>query len=114
MPPMSSRVRVSFALTLVVCWLLAPLDGAQTVQHPFVGVTTILRTETLPRSIRMHIVQVDLSAPGIHFKLTPQGGNSEAVRNSTVDFLSEERAQIALNAHFFLPFPSTSPDATLI
>jgi hypothetical protein len=62
----------------------------------------------------MHIVQIDLSAPGIHFKLTSQGGNREAIRNTTVDFLSEEHAQVALNAHFFLPFPSTSPDAVLI
>jgi exopolysaccharide biosynthesis protein len=62
----------------------------------------------------MHIVQIDLTAPGIRFKLTSPGGNREAVRNTTVDFLSEEHAQVALNAHFFLPFPSTSSDATLI
>ena len=111
---MSSRVRVSLAFTFVVVWLLAPLDGAQTVRRPFTGVTTILRTETSPRILRMHIVQVDLNAPGIHFKLTAPGGNREAIRNTTVEFLTEEHAQVALNAHFFLPFPSTSADASLV
>jgi exopolysaccharide biosynthesis protein len=38
----------------------------------------------------------------------------ETVRNTTVGFLSEEHAQLAVNAHFFLPFPSTSSTAMLI
>jgi exopolysaccharide biosynthesis protein len=62
----------------------------------------------------MHIVQIDLNAPGIHFKLTAPGGTMETVRNTTVGFLSEEHAQLAVNAHFFLPFPSTSSTAMLI
>jgi len=111
---MSSRVRVWLSTAVVVCWLLTPLDGAQTVRHPFVGVTTITRTENMPRSVRMHVVQIDLTAPGIHFKLTEPGGTRETVRNTTVGFLSEEHAQIAVNAHFFLPFPSTDSDAMLI
>jgi len=111
---MFSRARVSIAVTFFVCWLLAPLDGAQTIRRPFVGVTTITRTETSPRSVRMHIVQIDLNARGIHFKLTSPGGELETVRNTTVGFLTEEHAQIAVNAHFFLPFPSTSSDAMLI
>jgi phosphodiester glycosidase len=111
---MFSRVRISLAFTLVVAWLLAPLDGAQTVRKPFVGVTMITRTETMPRNLQMHIVQIDLNTPGIRFKLTAPGGKMEAIRNTTVEFLSEEHAQVAVNAHFFLPFPSTSADANLI
>jgi hypothetical protein len=111
---MFSRARIWFSVAVIVCWSLAPLDGAQTVRRPFVGVTTITRTENTPRYLRMHIVQIDLNAPGIHFKLTGPGGTMETVRNTTVGFLSEEHAQIAVNAHFFLPFPSTSSDAMLI
>ncbi|HET9131861.1 MAG TPA: phosphodiester glycosidase family protein, partial [Terriglobia bacterium] len=110
----SSRVRISLAFTLAVAWLLAPLDGAQTVRKPFIGVTMIARTETAPRFLQIHIVQIDLNAPGIRFKLTAPGGKMEAIRNTTVEFLSEEHAQVAVNAHFFLPFPSTSADANLI
>src|SRR3954470_3811861 len=114
MPSMFSRVRVWLSAAFVVCWLLAPLDGAQTVRRPFAGVTTITRTETSPRNLRMHIVQIDLTAPGIRFKLTAPGGTLETVRETTVDFLRQEHAQIAVNAHFFLPFPSTDSDAMLI
>lgn len=111
---MLSRVRIWFAVAAIVCWSLVPLDGAQTVRKPFVGVTTITRTETTPRNLRMHIVQVDLNATGIRFKLTPPGGSMETIRDTTLGFLSQQHAQIAVNVHFFLPFPSTSPNASLI
>jgi hypothetical protein len=111
---MFSRARIWLAVAFIVCWSLAPVDGAQTVRRPFAGVTMITRTETTPRNERMHIVQIDLNAPGIHFKLTAPGGKMETVRNTTVGFLNEEHAQIAVNAHFFLPFPSTSSDAMLV
>ena len=62
----------------------------------------------------MHIVEIDLTKPGIGFKLTPPGGTLETIRQTTLDFLKQERAQVAINAHFFLPFPSKSPDAMLI
>ena len=57
---------------------------------------------------------VDLTAPGIAFKLTPPGGTLETVRQTTLDFLRQEHAQVAINAHYFLPFPSTSSGADLI
>jgi len=111
---MFSRVRIWLAVGIIVCWSLVPLDGAQTVRKPFVGVTTIIRTETTPRNLRMHIVQVDLNANGVRLKLTPPGGSMETVRNTTLGFLSQEHAQIAVNVHFFLPFPSTNSGAMLI
>ena len=43
----------------------------------------------------------------MQFKVSPPGGTREAVRQRTVDYLRQERAQLAINAHFFLPFPST-------
>jgi exopolysaccharide biosynthesis protein len=36
------------------------------------------------------------------------------VRQTTLDFLKQEHAQFAINAHFFLPFPSTDTEAWLI
>jgi hypothetical protein len=81
--------------------------AADAVEHPFAGVTHITRE-------RMHIVQIDLRAPGIHFKLTPHSGRLETVRQTTLEFLEQERAQIAINAHFFLPFPSEQREADLI
>jgi exopolysaccharide biosynthesis protein len=57
---------------------------------------------------------VDLTAPGIAFKLTPPGGTLETIRQTTLDFLTQEHAQVAINAHYFLPFPSATSGADLI
>lgn len=101
-----------------VAWcLLAPLRGAETaetVEHPFRGVTAITRNETFPRNLRMHVIEIDLATPGLRFELTAPGGSMETIRRTTLAFLREKQAQIAINIHFFLPFPSSSPDADLI
>lgn len=108
-------IRNLFLITAaVICTGIHPLRAAQIVDHPFVGVTLITRTETVPRVENMHIVQIDLTAPGIGFKLTSSGGSLETVRQTTLNYLNQEHAQLAINSHFFLPFPSSSPDAMLI
>jgi exopolysaccharide biosynthesis protein len=84
------------------------------VSQPYVGITYFDRTETSPRSVHMHIVQVDLAAPGLRFKLSPPAGGREVVRQTTLEYLAQEEAQVAINAHFFLPFPSTDRDAWLV
>ncbi len=99
---------------LAVCFCLAGVEAQETVRRPFLGVTHITRSETSPRDVRMHIVSIDLTAPGIRFKVTPPGGPRETIRQTTLQFLEEERAQVAVNAHFFLPFPSANPFASLI
>ena len=97
-------------ITLWCYWLPA----ADTVEHPFRGVTYIERVETAPRPLRMHVAKIDLAAPGIAFKLSPPGGKLETVRQTTLDFLLQEHAQIAINAHYFLPWPSSNPEASLV
>jgi exopolysaccharide biosynthesis protein len=62
----------------------------------------------------MHIVLVDLTVSGIRFKLSEPDGSRETVRRSALEFLKREGAQVAINAHFFVPFPSTEPDADLV
>jgi hypothetical protein len=73
----------------------------------------------------MNLVFVDLDAPEVRFKVTPQGDNLppdlygtagwptpypefEVVRRRTLDFLEEAHAQVAINSHFFAPFPVPS------
>ncbi len=92
----------------------ACLFAASTVSHPFEGITYIDRTAGTPREVHMHIVQIDLSAQGLRFKLTPPSGKLETIRQTTLSFLAEQHAQVAINAHFFLPFPSADSDASLI
>ncbi|MBI3210698.1 MAG: phosphodiester glycosidase family protein [Candidatus Solibacter usitatus] len=100
-------------LVLVLLSLL-PLHAATSVETPFAGITHITRTETSPRNVSLHIVKIDLTTPGLRFKLTEPGGTLETVRQTTLAFLKQEQAQIAINVHFFLPFPSAEPDASLI
>jgi exopolysaccharide biosynthesis protein len=108
------RVRWLSGMGLLACPLAWLANAAETVDRPFRGVTHIVRTETVPRALRIHILKIDLTAPGIAFKLTSPGGARETGRQTTLDFLKQERAQIAVNAHFFWPFPSGETDASLI
>ena len=100
-------------ITFVCVTLCICTAGADVlVEHPFVGVTHYTRTETSP-SLNMHIVQIDLAAPGIGFKLTPQSGSLDTTRQRTVDFLNQEQAQVAVNVHFMVPF-GTQPEQQLV
>lgn len=111
------------ALAAILSWSTL-LHAATTVTHPYVGITAITDTETSPRKLNMHIIEVDLTAPGIGVKLAPPGINlpqgtavpydRETVRQTTMDYLNQEHAQIAANSHFFLPFPTTETTANLV
>ena len=95
--------------------LLATAGLAATLtEHPFPGVTAITRTEASPRAFTAHIIRIDLATPGLRFKLTPHSGLRETVRQTTLEFLEQERAQLAINAHFFLPYPSAERESFLI
>jgi hypothetical protein len=136
---MSYRVVTVIIAALLACggWG-STLQAQGVVTHPFPGITQITRTESLPafqcpgcpsptpspRLARLNIVLVDLTAPEIHFKLTPFGTNLpdvnpnsttpgwplppppfETVRQTTLGFIEAAHAQVAINSHFFAPFP---------
>ena len=113
--------RLAKLLSASVCSVLAVcvatvfiVASPQNAERPFRGVTHITRTETSPRNLVMHIVTIDLRQPGIHLKVSPPGGTRETVRETTLSFLNREHAQVAVNGHFFLPFPSTDVNAEVI
>ena len=127
--------RLAFALFVALVSIVR-LDAQGVVTHPFPGITHITRTDSLPsfrcpgcpaptpnpRLARMNILVIDLNAPEIRFKLTPQGTNLpdpnfptpgwplpppafEVVRERTLQFLEASHTQAAINSHFFAPFP---------
>jgi len=98
----------------VALLLVARLQGEAQLTRPYSGITYIDRVEDSPRPLHMRVVQIDLETPELRFKVSPPGGSRETVRQRTVDYLRQERAQLAINAHFFLPFPSTDTDAFVI
>jgi hypothetical protein len=73
----------------------------------------------------MNIVLVDLTAPEVRFKMAPEGKNLpeplfgspgwplpyppfETVRQTTLGFIEDSHAQVAIDTHFFAPFPVPS------
>lgn len=63
-----SWIHRPIAITLLLCGLCRGSEAAETIDHPFLGVTHITRTETSPGSVRMHVVRIDLTIPGIAFR----------------------------------------------
>jgi hypothetical protein len=111
MPSSANGIRrKGLALAVALALLAGGARAAETVEHPFVGVEHITRVETTPRPVRMHVIVIELKAPGIRFLLTPHAGPQDTLKETTLQFLTEQKAQIAINAHFFEPWPAPSPD----
>ena len=103
---LSWLLRLAGILTasLGLLWAAAAQADTTTTTHPYTGVTYIDRTETSPQTV-MHIVEIDLTAPGISFLVTPGGGPLDTVTQRTVDALNAQHAQVAINGGFFVPAP---------
>ena len=102
------------AAVLLLCGSAGLLRAQSTTTQPYAGITYSELAVSTPRQIRAHVVQVDLSAPGVRVMLTPPSGDRETTRQTTADFVRVERAQAGINGHFFLPFPSADTSAWLI
>ena len=84
------------------------------VVDAYLGVRYREHRETVPRPLRLHVIEIDLRAPGIRLKVSPPAGGRETVRETTLEFVRREGAQFGVNAHFFLPFPSDDAEAWVI
>lgn len=104
---------LALVLALVTGWT-SRSAGEDRVSHPFEGVTHIARSVTSPRNLNIHVVVIELSAPGISFKLTPPGGSRDTVRQTTLEFLNLQQAQVAINVHFFVPYPSAETEVDVV
>lgn len=104
---MPNSARTMALATLAAMLSAAPPSSAEIqTTYPFVGVTCIARTEASPRPLKMHIVRIDLTSPAISFRVTPQSGPRDTINQTTRQFLIDQQAQLAINAHFFTPFPA--------
>jgi len=107
-------------LTATVAFSLAlagPVNGSRhaqapvvTTNFPYVGVTLMARSDTAPRPLKINVVDIDLSAPGLRFQLSPHMGRLDTICMSALAFMCERKAQMAINAHFFEPWPMTNSD----
>jgi hypothetical protein len=114
------RRRAPFALGLVLG--LAPLAVIRaadniTVSYPYLGITHITRVGSapdFPRNVKIHVVKIDLTAPYLSFRYTPHTGTRDTTRTTTLQYMTDMGAQIAINGCFFLPFPSSDTDAACV
>lgn len=94
---------VAFALALSAVATLAVAQDI--VTEPFQGIRHILRVSEGPRPLFVNALEIDLSAPGLSFRLTPEveglPNGDETVTQTTRAFVDEQNAQLGINAHFF-------------
>jgi hypothetical protein len=107
-------VRSALLLAAIATVTASSTAAETTISRPYVGLTYIATESEMPRPVRAHVLQIDLSAPGVHVMLTPPRGDRETTRETTAAFVERMHAQAGINAHFFLPFPSPDPTAWLI
>lgn len=73
----------------------------------FPGIHYIRDVRDTPRPLVIHVVRIDLDAPGIHFFVTPGGENIPA--RTVSQFADEFDLQLAINGDFFDPWRDYFP-----
>jgi exopolysaccharide biosynthesis protein len=77
-----------------------------TVSQPFAGVTYTHRQVSGERLQNIHIVQIDLTQPGLKFQVTSPNLDGTTPLQTTLDYASTTGAKIGINGNFFLPSPA--------
>jgi len=78
----------------------------------FPGIVYDRKTLSAPRPLVLHFVTIDLSTPGLRFRVTPPDDLKAKLplrARRTSGFLREQGAQLAINGDFFTPWRSNGP-----
>ncbi len=90
---------------------LRPVRAPET-RSLFQGIDYRREVRVLPRLIVIHIVTIDMTAPGIRAFVTPGSATSDGTETNariTSKFLSEFSLKLAVNANFFYHFREETP-----
>ncbi len=100
-----------FMLLLLIPGTPTPAAPAVQTSEPFVGVQLERIARSEPRPEIIHLAVIDPQAPGIRFLVTPSNGdpngplpgdpNLETTRETTLQFITRQHAQLGINASFF-------------
>src|SRR5262245_17423548 len=107
--PSNVLARVLTRLRIIVlpaiCLVPVAMAHAATdeISEPFQGVRLIHSISTVPRLVDMYVVEIDMTAPGLSFLVSPSNGAlpGEATPQTTRDFISQVGAQIGINGSFY-------------
>jgi hypothetical protein len=78
----------------------------------FQGIVYRREFRSTPRPFMLHLMTIDLTAPGVRVLVTPgrpTPDNTEINARTTSEFLSQFKLQLAINANFFYPFREVTP-----
>ena len=82
----------------------------------FQGIVYKREVRSTPRPLMIHIVSIDLTAPGVKLLVTPGTSTPQKTKvpteinaRTTSEFLKEFKLQLAINASFFYPFREVTP-----
>jgi hypothetical protein len=101
-------VLIAICLGGVTLWKFYKPQPKPTQEILFEGVEYIRDVRSSPRPIVIHIVKIDLSAPGIRPFVTPGDHNAELPleARTTSQFLDDFGVQVAINGDGFTPWHS--------
>lgn len=94
---------------LALAWIAAASAHAVSIQQePFAGVRYTHRMQTVPRLLSIHVVEIDLTHPGIRFLVSPSNGAAlgESTPRTVGQFVTSVGAQIGINTTFFVSSPA--------
>lgn len=96
---------VAFAVWYITRSQPAPIEHE--LLFPGIWYTREIRSMPLPQVI--HIVDIDLKTPGLHFRVTPKDDRTDYVYSARTasDFLVEEGLALAINGDYFDPSHDT-------
>ena len=87
---------VALVATVVIFIATGPARSQDRVSEPFLGIRHIQRLVAEPRPMFINALEIDLSAPGLSFRLTPPvpelPHGDETITQTTRDFVAEQGA----------------------
>lgn len=88
-----------------------PLPQALTDEPLFEGITYTRELRDEPRPLVIHVVTIDLDAPGLSFLVTPGNGADgfDYAARTASQFLDEYDLQLVINGDFFDPWRDYGP-----
>ena len=102
---------LSFVGPYLWSWLLGVRPQPEPTEETlFQGVTYTREVWQEPRPVVIHVVRIDLTAPGIDLIVTPPvDDNGTLAGLTTSDFARQQGVQIAINGDFFDPWRDHGP-----
>src|SRR5262245_45650753 len=111
MKKLPGRFLVAAAAAAILCLHSNSIWATPIVTVPYLGITRYVDSVSLPAPAdqtpgtglgphvaNINVIKIDLNAPGIGFKLSPDNGAAagETLTQTTLAFLSQENAKLAV------------------